>query len=285
MSSQPESLVGAQREVHRKLGRNLFRIQQLEVLLKAMVTFSVVGGESSDPHAFMEKRKRDVGTMTLGRVAKDLTTGLLVVPKDDARQTEPEESAAPSFHAMVQLEMSPEEHRDRQKRLEQLVRLRNELVHHFVESYDITTLEGCARADAYLDDCFRVINEHGDEAKLLALRLERVRRETLRVMESEEFENFFVHGILPGDAGVEWGRCTIVELLRDAENEHAVDGWTPLEAAIKYIAMREPGHAPRRYGCSSWRQVLHESKQFHIRREQANQGVVTVTWYRSRKAD
>jgi hypothetical protein len=39
---------------------------------------------------------------------------------------------------------------------------------------------------------------------------------------------------------------------------------------------------PTRYGCSSWRHLLHESEQFEVRREQATPGEPTLTWYRSR---
>lgn len=72
-----------------------------------------------------------------------------------------------------------------------------------------------------------------------------------------------------------------MNLLRDAEATLAVDEWTPLRA-IEYISGLEPSHTPKRYGCSSWRQVLHELAIFTIRREQSEPGVAKETWYRSR---
>ena len=40
--------------------------------------------------------------------------------------------------------------------------------------------------------------------------------------------------------------------------------WTELNAAIAWIAKQHPDQTPRRYGCSSWRQVLHESGEFEV---------------------
>ena len=77
-------------------------------------------------------------------------------------------------------------------------------------------------------------------------------------------------------------RRLVPNLLRDAEATLAVDGWTPLARAIEHISSREPGHTPKRYGCSSWRQVLHESAIFTIRREQSELGAAKETWYCSR---
>lgn len=43
-------------------------------------------------------------------------------------------------------------------------------------------------------------------------------------MLSPDFMEFITHGIFPGGAGVAWTSCTIVNLLRDAEDALAEDG-------------------------------------------------------------
>jgi hypothetical protein len=101
------------------------------------------------------------------------------------------------------------------------------------------------------------------------------------VMQSEEFKDFLLDGISPGGTGTIWSSCTIVKLLRDAEAILAMNEWTPLARAIEYISDREPSHTPKRYGCSSWRHVLHESAIFTVRRKQSEPGAAKETWYRS----
>jgi OST-HTH/LOTUS domain len=284
MPSQPESIAEAQREVQRKFGRNILRIQQLEVMIKSMVAHSVIESESGDIHGYLDKRKQDVAKKTLGQVVGDLTTDLLSPPTndDDQQQEHPRDPTKIWFRTSFRIEMSPEDHQCTQQRLAELVELRNELVHHFIEIHDIGTVEGCASADAYLDDCFRLIDERFEELRQIAQHQDVARQEMADVMQSREFEDFLLHGILPGGAGAIWSACTIVNLLRDAETALAVDGWTPLAKAIKYISDREPSHTPKRYGCSSWRQVLHESAVFTIRREQTEPGATKETWYCTR---
>lgn len=281
MPIQPENIAEAQREVQRKLGRNLLRIQQFEVMVKSMVANRVIECESGDMHSFLDKRKQEVAKKTLGQVVGVLTTDLLSLPANEEGQQQ-EHRGDPTkiwFRMSFQFEMSPDDHQHMQQRLAELVELRNELVHHFIEIHNIWTVEGCASADAYLDDCYRLINERFVELRKIAQHQDEARK---ALMQSDEFKDFELHGILPGGTGVIWNSCTIVNLLRDAEATRAVDGWTPLAGAIEYISGREPSHTPKRYGCSSWQQVLHESAIFTIRREQSEPGARKETWYRSR---
>ncbi|MGB8885015.1 MAG: OST-HTH/LOTUS domain-containing protein [Azonexus sp.] len=253
-------------------------------MVKSMVAHSVIESESGDMHSFLDKRKQDVAKKTLGQVVGDLTTDLLSLPvnEEGQQQENPGDPTKIWFRTSFRIEMSPDDHQRTQQRLAELVELRNKLVHHFIELHDIWTVAGCASADAYLDDCFRLIDERFEELRKIAQHQDEARKEMANVMQSGEFEDFLLHGILPGGTGAIWSSCTIVNLLRDAEATLAVDEWTPLARAIEYISGREPSHTPKRYGCSSWRQVLHESAIFTIRREQSEPGVAKETWYRSR---
>lgn len=284
MSSQSDNIADAQREVQRKLGRNLLRIQQLEVMVKSMVAHSVIEGESGDMYSFLDKRKQEVAKKTLGQVVGDLTTDLLSLPANEKGQQQghPGDPTKIWFRTSFQIEMSPEDHQRTQQRLAELVELRNKLVHHFIEIHDIWTVAGCATADAYLDDCFRLIGERFEELRKIAQYQVEARKVMANVMQSGDFKDFLLDGISPGGTGTIWPSCTIVKLLRDAEATLAVDEWTPLGRAIEYISEREPSHTPKRYGCSSWRHVLHESAIFTVRREQSEPGAAKETWYRSR---
>lgn len=281
MSLFPESIAEAQREVQRKLGRSLLRIQQLEVMVKSMVAHRVIESESGDMHSFLDKRKQDVAKKTLGQAIGDLTTDFFSLPANEESQKR-ERAGDPTkirFRTSFRVEMSPEDHQRIQLRLVELVELRNELVHHFLEIHDIWTVAGCANADAYLDNCYRLIDERFDELRRIAEAMNEVANE----MQSNEFIDFLLRENQPDGTGAVSSLCTIENLLRDAEATFAVDGWTPLARAIEYISGREPSHTPKRYGCSSWRQVLHESAIFAIRREQSEPGSARETWYRSRQ--
>ena len=99
---------------------------------------------------------------------------------------------------------------------------------------------------------------------------------------SKAWEDFFIHGVAP-EGTVDWPRATVVKALQEAAAVHAKDGWTNLADAIEHIGARHRDQTPKRYGCSSWRQVLHESSLFDIRRNKAMDASPGATWYRSRE--
>ncbi len=180
------------------------------------------------------------------------------------------------------MEMQEERFRETERKMADLVDLRNELVHHFLESHDMWSVPGCQKALGYLEECNKQVDAHYEELRNWAKHLIEAREHSASVFRSPEFQDFFIHGIYPGGAGVHWPSCTIVNLLRDAEAALAKDGWTFLLDAIEFAREAEPEHIPSRYGCSSWRQVLHESGQFDLRREQGQPGEATLTWFRSK---
>ena len=53
------------------------------------------------------------------------------------------------------------------------------------------------------------------------------------------------------------------------------------EAAIHWIGNTYPEQPPKRYSCSIWRHVLNDSRQFEIRKSQAD-NERTAVWYRSK---
>ena len=72
------------------------------------------------------------------------------------------------------------------------------------------------------------------------------------------------------------------ETLREAAAQLAVEGWTPIAAAGRWIADQRPEQLPAKYGCISWRQVVHECRLFELRyREVEGQ---RAAWYRPREA-
>ncbi len=95
--------------------------------------------------------------------------------------------------------------------------------------------------------------EHMDNARALAASF----------MNSAAFKDMLIDGIAP-DGQVHWPMSS----LREAEQTLALSGgpanWVELNAAVAWIARQHPDQTPTRYGCSSWRQVLHESREFEV---------------------
>ncbi|NMF96452.1 OST-HTH/LOTUS domain-containing protein [Aromatoleum toluolicum] len=222
---------------------------------------------------------------TLGQVMGELTENVLMPNSPAADEVgeddDPGDFDEIRFRTRFNIEVPVEHHEDTLVALRALVDLRNELVHHFLEKHDIWTESGCVEAQAYLDACYEQVDERYMELHAWAKSSVEAREYMASLMQTPEFMDFILHGILPAGAGVEWECSTIVKLLRKAETALAQDNWTSLSDAIASIQKEHPEHTPRRYGCSSWRQVLHESRQFLVRKERTDPNRSTKIWYRS----
>ena len=125
------------------------------------------------------------------------------------------------------ISMSPERYAETTAGLAELVALRNDLVHHLIERFDISDENGCRAAITHLECCYNQIDEHLQRLKTWATGFAEAQALASSYLQSKSFEDMFVHGINP-DGSVCWPRAAIVECLHEAEAACQVDGWTSL---------------------------------------------------------
>lgn len=275
----PEALLDLQRSVQRKLGRCLLRLQQYELLLKALVAHSDIAGRPEQLQAVRDEKIACAQKKTMGTLVGMLTESCLTTSKaDESADDEANASGGIWFRFRFQLGLEPERYEATKSDLKELVDLRNELVHHFLERFNFWQADGCAAADTFLDESFETIDGHFLTLREWMNGMENSRAMLASFMETPTFKDMFFDGIHP-DGSVDWPSCGIVGHLREAETMLAQAGWTELNAAIERIRQRAPSQTPKRYGCGSWRHVIHESRQFEIRKQTTQAG--TVVSYRS----
>ncbi|KPX94165.1 hypothetical protein VT47_24765 [Pseudomonas syringae pv. syringae] len=282
LSSNP--LPELQRTVQRKLGRCMLQLQQYERLLKAMVAHSELSGPPERLQAICEEKVACALKKTLGTLVGMLTESYLKLPDlaDEPEQAEPSDQIWISFRCQMEL---PEEHYAETKAaFKELVDLRNDLVHHFLQRFDFWGVDGCVAAEAYLDECYETIDGHYLTLRDWAKSMDEARQLMVSFMQTQEYRDFVSNGIGP-DGTVHWVSSGITNCLREAETKLAQAGWTPLFEAIHWIAKTYPEQTPKRYGCGSWRHVIHASQQFEIRKQSQAVTGPTVVWYRSRPGE
>lgn len=188
-----------QHEVQRRLGRCMLRLQQYERLLKAMVGGIAVASPLEQLQAIQEKQTVRLRKKTLGALVGMFTGKLLVAnpakvkaeANDDAGRSEAGAWASMSFN----ISMPAEVHAQIKADLAELVQLRNDLVHHFIERFDISNEDSCRAASAYLDACYERIDRDCQRLKVWAIRLGEAQARLAKFVQSDEFEKAFVHGI------------------------------------------------------------------------------------------
>ncbi len=256
-----DALQTLQREVQRLLGRCLLRLQEYERLIKSIMAHHEISGPAHALETVRAERVADTARKTLGTLVGDLLGSYVVTDENDTpfEDTTNAPEGVGSFRFRMYLGLSNADFVRTENELKELVLLRNNLVHHFIEQHDLWSLDGCRGAhDALVADYSRV-DEHVKRLREWAENTEQCLRLVAEVVHSDEFRDLMINGMAP-DSTVDWHDAGIVRALRDAAGALAVDGWVPVAEAGRWIAERLPEQLPAKYGCRSWRQVVHESR-------------------------
>lgn len=267
-----------QREVQRLLGRCILRLQQYEGLMKALIADHVVSGAAVDLQRIRDRQVKDTARKTLGKLMGELLGSYLVAGEPDS--AEDLVTDAPEVSFRMRLSLSEDDFARTETGLRELVELRNNLVHQFIDQHDINRPDGCRGASTALIAAYERIDHHFEELREWARDLLRMRERMAAAMApGMPFYMALVHGIHP-DGTIDWQIASIVEALRKAATDLQVDGWARVAEAGAWVAAHHPDLSPQAYGCRSWRQVLHESRAFDLRYlEKDGQ---RAAWYRAK---
>lgn len=280
----PEAPLELQRDVQRKLGRCLLRLQQYEILLKALVAHGDIAGPPAGLQAVQEAQVACAQKKTLGALVGMLTERHLTSSDETDDADEPQSDGSVWFRFRFQVGLDASQHQATTAALKELVDQRNELVHHFLQRFNIWEPQGCSDADAYLDASYETIDGHYLTLRGWAQGMDEARALMASFMRTAAFEDLLVNGIAP-DGTVDWPASGAVRCLRDASARFETGGWTHLNTATAWIREQHPDQQPQRYGCGSWRHVIHESRLFEIRRAINTEQGCGEVWYRSRQEE
>lgn len=258
-----------QADVQRALGRCLLELQRYELGLKAIL-------EHTRPNG------RTVPNQTLGTAAASFLDQVLVRDRAQVDAAIQKAIAGPdpmSFGVQLQI---PEPHRSQiDQDLKALVTLRNQLVHHFLSKYDLGSVEGCRAALLSLADDSARIDQHLGQLVTWAEAMDRSYSLLADIMRSDWLRTLLVDGLHP-DGCLDWPRAGITHAFLCAAADLSEDGWTPLAEATKWIAKHQPNQTPARYGCASWRQVVHKAPTLELR--YFGKGTERIAKYRPKTA-
>lgn len=261
MGSADDGVQTRQHQVQRLLGQCLLRLNAYERLMKAIVAHHEISGSPQSLGDAQAIRSTDIGRKTLGTLVNHLLESFLTsneMQMSSENQLEPLTNGT-TFGVRIHLGLSPDDFTQVENGLKEIMLLRNNLVHHFLEWHDPGSLDGCGAAEAALIEASGQIKHHFDELRQWAEELERIRLHAAEVIRADPFRDFVVKGTIP------WPFTAIVGALQEAFVELARDGWAPIAEASDWVAARYPGELHANYGCRTWRQVIHESGIFELR--------------------
>ena len=269
-----------QHEVQRQLGRCLLRLQQYEYLLKALLSQHRLGGPADELENLRAENIKRFAGKTLGQLVEVLFETYAVPNGTERSVLDESKVPADRISMSIQIQMQMEEGRLAGIRtaIEELVRMRNELVHHFVERFEIWTNGGCHTALEHLQVCYARIDRHYIELREWAEQMDKAREMAAAFAQTPGFFDLLVNGIA-SDGSIDWQRAGIVRALRDAATQNSTDSWLRLDAAQCWMVLHHPDQTPERYKCRTWPQVLNESRAFKL--EYRRDGDRKVAWFRA----
>lgn len=187
-----------QREVQRLLGRCMLRLQQYEALLKATVAHHELTGPADSLERIRDRRVEETATNTLGVLIGKLMESYVVVSGVERELMGADIQAdAIGFGFRMTLQMDAEDYARTRAGLKDLVELRNGLVHHFIERFDLRQADACAAAKEYLMTCYDRIDAHYEQLRSWIEHMERGRQLAASFIQSSAFHDMLVDGIEP----------------------------------------------------------------------------------------
>jgi hypothetical protein len=193
-----------QREVQRKLGCCMLRLQHYERLLKAMVAGMHVAGPLEQLQSVQDQQAVGMRNKTLGTLVGIFTghhlraaSSHVEVGPDNEISASGQSSDSSWAGMCFTISMSPEGYAQTKEGLDELITLRNDLVHHFIERFDISGENGCRTALSHLDSCYERIDGQCHLLKNWATSLGDARAHVSALVQSKAFEDAFVQGINP----------------------------------------------------------------------------------------
>lgn len=263
------------------LGRCLVRVQEVELLLKRLLAVRTFGGTVEELEENLAARHADYRTNTLGTLVKEVLGSYLVSETYEHPEVpEPSRSSGVYVHFHNVVTLSDERLLEMRQLFTLFVSTRNDVVHHLAELFQLGTPDGLTQAHEFLTGFEKCLDEVCAESKAWAESYDKLIEMTGLLNTGPEVENLLFDGIHP-DGTVDWEVAGIVRALRNAADALAPGSWAPLDDAVAWIRREAPMQIPSRYKCSTYRQALHESKAFEVKRERGADSATTF-FYRAK---
>jgi hypothetical protein len=254
-----------QDEVLRRVGRNLLLFQQIEGLLKFLLSSHKASGTPVD---FKERQQEKIdainGTM-LGLLVHKYGTEVL---QDAGVEVPEEEGPADWFTFSFRISGDTEFVEVMRRDMKLMTEQRNELVHGFLPRWQPNAPEKLEETLAYLDTQREKVLPMLEHLRTTASHIQESRKKLLEFVASEEYQK---------QSEVMWLQASpLVSLLRDVATQiHRKDGWTYLAHAgglANKELPEEVKNLKERYGFKTLKKLLVGSEMFEVFDEPLSDG-------------
>lgn len=262
-------------EVLRKIGRNLLIFQQIEYILKRILSNSRVQGYVHELADNKERRVNGIQNDMLGLLIQRYVNEILSDP--DEEQHRPQDLSGPWLFFSFKITGDDKFYELQCRNLELMRKERNQLVHQFLPYWRTDSPEQLSIACEYLDGQRQKILPTWEHLKSVVETMHQALQEHASHFGSEEFNQCLNLMLLQGSP--------LIQLFCDISTRISrTDGWACLARAGQLIHDEAPDEVDKmkaKYGYGSFKKLLVASECFEILDESLPNGRFR-TFYRLR---
>ena len=260
-----EALRKASDEVLQGIGRNLIVLQRIEKNLKRLLAYAHIAGPISTITQIIKNQEAGTQREMFGKLIGLYICNFLTPRTTDASS---EELKEPHVSFSIDLSLNSESASQERKFVENISKDRNVLVHNFVEHYDISSLENCMTASAWLDSQHEQSASFLHRIRSIMYATAEARKEQLHFLASPEFSSLVER---------DWLEQTplVIELARISLQTPRSDGWSVFATAGSLLKQRMPEEMAAlrvRYGHKTLKSLVLATELFDTAEESTPRG-------------
>jgi len=255
-------------EVLRKIGRNIILFQQMEQLLKHLVSIGKCSGYSSELKSILQQRIKTINKQTMGKVVGQFVENTFMMPEENNNELENLKEPWISFN--LSIGRDGELYNQRKLELGLVVDERNNLVHHLLPKWDMESLESSKEIELYLDQQREKIIPELEYLSAIIKSID----DYAKFMASEDGQRLFHREWLRNSQLVQWFFDFAVKKAR-------FDGWVVFDNAKHFIRQQVPQeftNLENGYSHKTLKENLLAAELFDISEEPTKNGGVRVLY-------
>lgn len=256
----------------RKVGRNVVLFQELEQLLKYVIANGSFTGFISEIETARQEQGKKINKQTMGSLVKQYVESSN--PLTGAGSPEPEQLDEAYFSFSFKVECDNDYYQSQREALAQLVLERNDLIHHLLPRFDMSSAKSCGALGHELDEQAEKIRTQIKGIQSIANALHKGREEIGYYLQSEKGQKELELSFLR--------QSSLVLMLGDiASQMKREDGWVLISTAgqiIKRHAPEELEKMKEQLGYNSLMKLIQATEIFDVHEEATPKGGARVLY-------
>jgi hypothetical protein len=253
-------------EVLRKVGRNILLFQHMELALKALVSSANISGYASEIKSKQASKIESIKTQTMGQLVSQYVENNN--PEQSKKSEEPENLKGVYFTINFSIETDEETYNQQKKLMASLVEERNNLVHHFLPTFDSTSIKSCIDAQKKLDEQAEKVRLKVNSLRTILSAQNEMKKDIADFMQTNEYADFMKVTLAQ--------QSPLANILTEfTQSIVREDGWVALSKAASTIDQKhhlELINLKQNHGCKKLKDMMIKTQLFEFAEEQTTKG-------------